>query len=1034
MWISNFAIRNSVITVALVLALVVFGGVALLTLDTDEFPEVQPPIINVSIPYPGASPRVVERELVDQLEDAFASISGVDKIESISLDSFAILTVEFIFAKDLNQASQDIRDKISEIRRDLPTEIEEPVVTRFDPNELPIVSLTLSSQTLDAARLTRIADPKLTSALRGIAGVADVELVGGRERELRVDLHPRALQATQVSVLDVVRALENQNLAAPVGRLEDPARERSVRLQGRLAGPEEFGRVVVKQDRFHLVRLADVATVRDGAEDERTAAFYSGKRAVGIDIIKAKGYSTTDVAERVLAQLNPLRAELPPEVELRLVRNAGERVADSVADVQRTLLEGAALTVLVVFVFLSSWRSTIITGLALPVSVLASFIAVWAFGFTLNTMSLLGLSLAIGILIDDAIVVRENIVRHMEMGKNHVKAAQEGTSEIGLAVAATTFSIVVVFIPVAFMGGLAEQWFAPFALTIAASVLVSLFVSFSLDPMLSAVWSDPEVESDQKTWLTRRLDRFNQWLERQTGRYKRIVAWALRNRVATLSIALVSFGGALAMPATGIIGSAFFPEEDRSEFYMLVETPPAASLAYTTTKALKAAALAREDEDVLYTYTTVGSEGEIVNEARIYVRLRPKSARERSQSEISRALRAQVSRLGATRVALEASGLDQQKQIQLQLKGPQLQALTELAGDIAEVVRDVPGAVDVGLSTKGAKAELLVTVDRALAANLGLPVAQIARTLRPAFAGLEVGDWLDPAGELREVVVRVAEPARARIGDLARIPLSVPSPANAGATTTLPLEQVATIQRDRGPAQIQHLDRERVVVIGANAQGRALSAVVGDIRARLRGLDLPPGYNITEGGETEDQQEVFGRILVALGVAVMLMYVVLVIQFGSFVDPLPIMASLPLSLIGVMLALLVTGSTLNIMSMIGVILLIGIVAKNAILLIDFAKWAQEAGIERQEAIIEAGGVRLRPILMTSFAIIAGMTPVALGIGEGAEFRAPLGRAVIGGIITSTVLTLLVIPTFYDILAGGRQRLRQRWQKHQRRRG
>ncbi|HLV68628.1 MAG TPA: efflux RND transporter permease subunit [Polyangiaceae bacterium] len=1014
MWISDFSITRPVITTVVMLALVTFGTLALFVLDTDEFPEIDPPVIALSVPYPGASPETVERELVEPLEDAITAISGVDRITSTSLDGFALLIVEFVFEKDLQEASQDIRDRISEVRAELPLEIEEPTLTRFDPANLPIVSLALTSAKLGPAELTRLADPGITSALRSVQGVADVRVLGGVERELVIELHPAALDAVGVSVDDVVQAVQAQSLAAPVGRVIQGNTEQTIRLQGRLEEPREFEDLLIPGT--PPVRLGQVATVRDGAEEPRSGAQFNGRTAVGIDVVKATEFSTTDVSERVLARVRELEGTLPEGVALTVVRDAGVRVARSVADVQRSLLEGAALTVAVVFLFLSSWRSTVITGLALPVSVLASFIAVWAFGFTLNTMSLLGLSLAIGILIDDAIVVRENIVRHMELGKDHVRAAHDGTSEIGLAVAATTFSIVVVFVPIAFMGGIAQQWFAPFALTIASSVLVSLFVSFSLDPMLSAHWPDPEVHG-KKGFVTRATLRFNAWFDRQVDRYRRTIRWALRHRLTMGLLALGSFVAALAAPATGLLGSEFFPEQDLSEVYVSLESPPGASLEYTLEKSRQASDLIRRIEGVDYTYTTVGGQTqEEIDQALIYVRLLPRAERRLHQTEITKQIRTALSRMAGVDPSIATTGFGSEKQIQIEITGPDLDTLNRLAEEVAAEVRRVPGAGDVGLSSRGQRPELVVDIDRELAADLGVTVQQVAQALRPAFAGVDAGDWVDPQGETRDVTVRLAPEARQRRADLERLPIRLDE------NLVVPLEQVAEVREELGPNQIQHLDRRRVVQVEANTVDRALNAVVTDINARIAELALPPGYEIGQGGEAEDQREVFARILLALAVAVLLMYIVLVIQFGSFTDPIPIMASLPLSLIGVVLGLLVTGSTLNLMSMIGVILLMGIVAKNAILLIDFAKWTQERrALDRKSAIIEAGGVRLRPIVMTSVAIVAGMLPVAIGHGEGADFRAPLGRAVIGGVITSTLLTLLVIPTFYDVLSSLRDR-------------
>ncbi len=1014
MFISDFAIRRPTVTVVVMLALSIFGIFALFSLKTDEFPDVSPPIVSVTIPYPGASPDTVEREVVDPIEEAISGISGVDKITSSSLDSFGVITIEFLFTKDLQEASQDIRDAISQIRSDLPPEMEEPILTRFDPNDFPIVQLALASKTLDGAELTRIADPGLTRQLRSVPGVAEVTVVGGIERELTVELDPKALQAAGISVGEVVQALQAQNLAAPVGRLNQALEERTVRLKGRLDRPEDFERLVVAQRGGRLIRLGDIAQARDGAEEPRTAAFFDNREAVGIDIIKADGYSTTDVSARVRQRVDQLRPTLPPGVELLLARDAGPRVDNSVADVEYALIEGALLTVLVVYVFLNSWRSTVITGLALPVSVLASFIAVWAFGFTLNTMSLLGLSLAIGILIDDAIVVRENIVRHVEMGKDHFTAAREGTSEIGLAVAATTLSIIVVFVPIAFISGLAGQWFQPFALTLACSVAVSLFVSFSLDPMLSAYWPDPHVPMEQRWWLSRLLGRFNAWFDRRAEGYKRLIGWALDHRFAMVLLALASFVGALALPAVGLVGGSFLPESDESEFLINIETPPGSNLDYTRLKALEVARVARQQPEVAYTYTTLGGRTGNVDEGTVLVRLEPKSERTRHQNEVERVVRADLNRLGGVTAAIGSGNFENQKQIQLQLQGPDSRELTRLAERVKQEVEQVPGAADVGLSTRGQKPEVEVTLDRGLAGTLDITVGQVAQTLRVAFAGLDVGDWIDPAGETRDVYVRLTPEARRNPADLASLPLFVAG--RDGQASLVPLDQIASIRSGLGPARIDHLDRERVVAVQANTEGRPLSEVIADISERLRtNIQLPAGYSLRQGGETEDQQEVFGQIFGALGLAVLLMYLVLVLQFGSFLDPIAIMISLPLSLIGVMLALLVTGSTLNIMSMIGVILLMGIVAKNAILLIDFAKWSEEQGMPRRQAIVEAGRVRLRPILMTTFALVAGMLPIAIGAGEGADFRAPLGQAVIGGVITSTLLTLLVIPTFYEIM-------------------
>ena len=1100
MFISDFAIKRPIVTVVIMVALVIFGLFAAFRTDVDELPDIQQPIVFVAVPYPGASPDQVEREVVDRMEEAFQGLNGIDQITSTSTDGFAQIIVQFVYSKPTDQAAQDVRDAISGIRDKLPVEMKEPIIKKFDPNDQPIVSLSMSSNTLSPSELSILADPDITRQIQGLPGVAQVTLSGGVAREISVDVIPSRLNAAKVSVSDVVNALNAQNLAVPVGMITGGLEERSIRLRGRIENARDFSQLVIAQRGGQVIRLGDVANVSDGSAEQRSLALFNGVEGVGIDITKSKGTSTTRVSDEIKAQVEQIRKTLPPGVKLDIVRDAGPRVRNSVRNVEEALVEGALLTVIVVFLFLNSWRSTVITGLALPVSAISSFIAVHAFGFTLNTMSLLGLSLAIGILIDDAIVVRENIVRHIEMGEDHFKAAHTGTDEIGMAVTATTLSIMAVFVPIAFMGGISGQWFRPFALTIACAVLVSLFVSFSLDPMLSAYWPDPAIEEHQhRGWISRKLDTFNKWFDHQADRYKNVIAWALDHRADMVAIAIGVFFASILIPAKGLfaaltliagvvviiwfmsltfpkgrvwsvirgvsavaifvvalvaglmlpepgwgkLGGGFIPDSDNSELNVSIETPPGSNIDYTHIKAEEIGRIIRTHKEVEYTYTAVGSANGsgAVDQATIYIKMVPKADRSISQGDLSTLIRSEISKVGgATAYTFNSSFAGNQKQIQVQVRGNDAQTLNEVAEKMEAEVRKVPGAADVGLSTKGLKPELDVQLNRGLAGTLGITVGQLAQALRPAFAGVQAGSWVDPTGKTRDVTVRLPANSRQRVSDLQQLPIAVPpsagappagsgqaaavsvNPSNAG-PQTIPLGQIATVRLTNGPAQIDHFDEDKVVTVGVNPQGRPLSEVSADVNNAIAKVPLPPGVHLSQGGQVKDQNEVFGSILSALGLAVMLMYLILVVQFGSFLDPLAIMLSLPLSLIGVVLALLITGGTLNIMSMIGVILLMGIVAKNAILLVDFAKWTRESkNLSLREALIEAGRVRLRPILMTTFALIAGMIPVALGFGEGADFRAPLGRAVIGGVITSTLLTLIVIPTFYEILDEWRENL------------
>ncbi|MBD8526079.1 efflux RND transporter permease subunit [Pseudomarimonas arenosa] len=1016
MFLSEFSIKRPVVTLVVTIALMVFGYAALTRLKTNQTPDVQPPVLVVSIPYPGASPETVEREVINRIEDSLSSISGIRDIRAYARDSVGTIVVIFEFDKNLIEASQEIRDSIATVRDKLPSEMKEPYLRRVDPSAQPVMNIALFSDSVSHMELSRFADQVLARELRTVPGVALVDLNGEQIREMTVQLKSAAMRQANVSVAEVLAALRAQNLAAPVGRVESGMEEQSIRLLGRLRDVADFENVVVRRQGEAEVRLGQVANIEDGHAEQRSYSLFNGQGSVGISVTKSREASTVSVTDELLTKVEQLHPQLPSGAELQVVFNEGEYVRTSLNNVIEALTLGALLTVLTVYIFLNSWRSTVITALALPTSVLAAFIAVWVCGFTLNFMSLLGLSLAIGVLIDDAIVVRENIVRHMEMGKDKYTAAREGTKEIGLAVIATTMAIIAVFVPVAFMDGMAGQWFKPFGLTVAASVLVSLFISFSLDPMLSAYWGDPDGEVKHRTFVGRGLERFNAWFDRQSEAYSRVIAWALHHRKSMWSLAIAAFLGAFAMIATQSVGSSFLPDSDNGAIRIDVTAPSGSSLAYTRIKAEQAAAMARALPETEYTQTTVGSDGN-VSKASIMVEFVDQDQRSRSAKQIAQDLRADIARLvGAEYTVADDLNNGGQKPLQIQFRGPDSRKLTELVTAYMEKLKQVPGAVDVGLSTQEPKPELQVELDRGLASSLGISMSDAATALRVAFAGVELGDWIDPTGETRNVTVRLSPEDRAQASDLETLPIV------SKGDQVVPLKQVATISMGSGPAAIEHFNRENTIAVTANVQGRSFGEVFGEAMALARGMEFPPGYDLAVGGAGRDQAEVFGRILGALGVAVLLMYLILVMQFHSFLTPVAIMLSLPLSLIGVVLALKFTGATLNLMSLIGVVMLMGLVAKNAILLIDFARKREAEGIDRDTALIEAGKARLRPILMTSFALVAGMLPVAIGLGEGSDFYRPMGIAIIGGVITSTVLTLLVVPTFYDSLETRRDQL------------
>jgi hydrophobe/amphiphile efflux-1 (HAE1) family protein len=1004
MFLSDFSIKRPTATIVLILALMAMGLLALTKLRVNQIPDVEEPIIQVSIPYPGASPDTVEREIVNRIEKSLLAIPGVTEVNASANEGNAQFVLIFSFKKNLIEASDEIRNAIASVRYKLPTEMREPILQRFDPSSQPIINMALSSSSMTHAEISRLAEDTLADRFRGIDGVATVGVNGALRRELTVLLRAERLREYNVAVSDVVSALRTQNTNAPVGKIRGELDEKSIRLVGRIGSPEEFQQIVVKRRGEEIVRLAQVAEIADGFADVNNFSIRSGKPNVGITVTRSRDASTVSVANKVKALITEISKDLPAGTKLEVTRDGGDEAQRSLNNVIESLIFGAVLTIFVVYAFLNSWRSTLITALSLPTSVIASFIAVWLCGFTLNFMTLLGLSLAIGVLIDDAIVVRENIVRHMQRGSERRKAALEGTAEIGMAVAATTFSIMAVFVPVAFMPGVSGEWFRPFALTVTCSVMVSLVISFTLDPMLSAYWGDPiGYEKMPKKGISRVLERFNHWFDGQSDRYGRVIGWALHHRKWMAMLALASFIAAIVLHAK-FGGSSFLPAADSGNIMIDIRTPASSSVGYSKAKVERAAALARTLPEAKDTNSFINAGG-----GRVYVDIGKRKTRSRSAKEIAVDLRGKISQLvGAEYVVLDELNNGSRKPVQIEFTGPDSRKLLEITNAYMEKLRQVPGAVDVGLSEQDPKNELQIELNRGLANSMGISVNDAAQSLRVAFAGVEVGDWVDPTGETRDVAVRLHPDDRIIAENIERLPIAV-----TGTNQMVPLDQIATITMGKGPSGISHKDGKRTISVSANAQGRSSGEVTKDAMKLADSFDYPPGYGRELGGAGQSQAELFADMVVALLSGIGLMYLILVMQFNSFTAPLAVMLSLPLSLIGVIAALLITGNTLNLMSMIGIIMLMGLVAKNAILLLDAARKREEEGFGREDALMEAGRLRLRPILMTTFALIAGMFPVALGLGEGGEFYRPLAIAIIGGTITSTILTLLVVPTFYD---------------------
>ena len=1009
MWITRVSIRNPVFATMFMVGIAVLGLFAYNRLRVEQIPDVNLPYVLVLTAYPGASPEVVENDVTKPLEYAINTVSGVSLIRSNSREGRSEVFAEFRMSTDMMRAMQDVRDKIAQVRPGFPRDVKDPLAIRIqNENQQAVVSLAVLSPTADLRELTSLTDQTIVKGLENVPGVARIDVNGRVTRQILIRMKPTALNALGLGVDQVMNAVRAANQDVPAGRLTSGPSDVIVRVEGKIKDPAQFGRIIVAQQGGGPVYLSQVADVIDGEKEQDSIARINGRPSITLDLQKAQDANIVETGQGIKDAVAQLKSRLPADVELRVVYSTAEQVEASVNRVKQTILEGALLTVLIVFLFLHSWRSTIITGLTLPIAVIATFIALHAFGFTLNFLTLMALSLTIGLLIDDAIVVRENIVRHLAMGKSHVAAAQEATDEIGLAVMATTFAIVAVFVPIAFMSGIIGRFFFQFGLTVAVAVLVSLFVSFTLDPMLSSVWHDPPGSRFRRApWLGRFMDRVERAIEWVHHVYGDVLEWALAHRKSVVAIALVTFAASFGL--VPLVGTEFIPEADQGFLSLRLNTPVGSSLEYTDTKVRQVEDVLKTIPEIALAMTTVGTE-EGHNYARVNLKLTERSARTRSQKQVERAIRAALKPLPGIEPTF---GFD--RAVWVNLLGPDPTMMTQLIGEFAEKVAKVPGIADLEISEKAANPALSIRLNNDQAADLGINVQQVGATIRPLIAGDTVSYWLAPDGQNYEVNVQLPRDQRRLAADLGNLYLTTGKRGPDGEARMVPLRQVAEIVESTSPQIIKRQELQRRVALYANAEGRPSGDVNADVEKIIKASTLPPGYRFDVGGQAKDMKESFQAALAALALAIVFIYLILASQFASFTQPFAIMASLPLSLIGVFLALLFTGTTLNLFSIIGFIMLMGLVTKNAILLVDFANRARRAGASLHDALLQAGQVRLRPILMTTAAMIGGMTPLALGLGEGGEVQAPMGRAIIGGVITSTLLTLVVVPVLYTWL-------------------
>ncbi|MEO6564593.1 MAG: efflux RND transporter permease subunit [Casimicrobiaceae bacterium] len=1008
---TRVAINNPVFATMVMVAICVLGLFSYARLPVEQMPEVTLPFLVIQTQYPGASPEQIESDITKPVENAVNGAAGVKLVRSLSLEGLSSVFVEFRLDTDMIRAMQDVRDKVAAVRPSFPRDAREPLILRADSdNQEPVVSLAVMAKGMSLRELTSLTDQTIVKGLENVPGVARIDVNGKVTRQILIQIKPNALNAMGLGIDQVMNAIRTSNQDLPAGRLSRGQSDTIVRIEGKIKDPAQFGRIIVAQQGAGPVYLSQVADVIDGEKEETSIARINGQRSITIDVLKAQDANIVETGRGLVEAVAALQKRLPKDVELSVVFNSADQVEKSVNRVKSTILEGGGLTVLIVFLFLHSWRSTVITGLTLPLAVIATFIALNAFGFSLNFLTLMALSLCIGLLIDDAIVVRENIVRHLGMGKDHNTAAREGTEEIGLAVMATTFAIVAVFVPIAFMSGIIGRFFFQFGVTVAVAVLVSLFVSFTLDPMLSAVWHDPPgTRFKRMPWLGRMLDQVERFIEWMHEAYGEVLEWALNYRKTVLTIALVSLLASFAL--VPLIGTEFVPQSDQSNISLRLNTPVGSSLEYTDNKVQQVEAALKQFPEVRLAMTTVGTD-EGRNYARVTLKLVDRTERALSQAELEKAIRKALKPIAGIELTVGFN-----RSVFVNILGPDPEVLNRLINEFRDRVARVPGITDLETSEKTPNPALSVRLNNDAAAELGITVQQVGSTLRPLINGDTVSYWLAQDGQNYEVNVRLPKDRRQLSTDLSSLYITTNKRGPNGEPRMVPLRQVAEIVETTSPQTIRREELQRRVTLFANAQGRPSGDVGSDVNAIVKDFTLPPGYRFSVRGQQEQMQDSFKAAMAALGLAVIFIYLILASQFASYLQPVAIMVSLPLSLIGVFLALLLTGTTLNIFSMIGFIMLMGLVTKNAILLVDFANRARRGGASLRESMLQAGQVRLRPILMTTAAMIGGMLPLALGVGEGGETQAPMGRAIIGGVITSTLLTLIVVPVLYSYLDG-----------------
>jgi len=1016
MILSDLSIKRPIFATVMMLTLVTLGIFSFKRLGVEMFPNVEFPMVSIVTTFPGASPETLEREVSKRIEESVNQIAGVKHVFSTSREGVSTVMVQFQLEQRVNDAAQEVRGKIGSIRGTLPQGIEEPIIQKMDFNAAPVAALAVRSDTLSVRELTTLVEKKIKKRFESVAGVGKVEMVGGQKREIKVELDPVRLNSLGLGVNEVVTGIKSENTNTPLGRLTKGSAEYPLRIDGKPERAEQYRRMTVASRNGRPITLGEVSQVSDGTEEQRKLALINGRPAIGLDVYKQSGGNEVQLVDNVTKTMEKVRKELPPGVELSMVRDGTIMTRESLEDVEVTLIIGGILTVLIVFCFINSWRSTVITGVTLPISVISTYIIMNAMGMTLNVMTLMALSLAIGMLIDDAIVVRENIVRHLEMGKSHIEASRFGTSEIGLAVFATSLSIVAVFVPVAFMRGIVGRFFFQFGISVAFAVLISLFVSFTLDPMLSSRWNDPSIHlKGKRKGLARWLERFNDRFDLAADRYRAAIGWALDHRKTVMVMALSAFVAGIM--TFGSLESSFMALYDKGEFQISFKSAPDASMAETINRLDAVLAALQDIPEIDHTYATIGAgDNGTVRDGLVYLKLKDRNQRKRGQFELQRVVRERFRKIAGITFSIEEVGQigGAMKPLNVNLKGDDLATLKQLGLRLKEELYKVRGIVDISMTLEHDIPEYRLTIDREKALSAGVSTSDVVASLGRLIGGEAISTYEDEDGDAVDVRVRLPEQLRQNTTQIGDLKVSVPN--GSGGSKLLPLASLATVRVAASPTEINRRDLARQVTVAANLDNLPIGTAVKHVEAAAARINMPLGYRIDLSGEAEDMAESFGYMGESLLLAVIFVFLILAAQFESFFEPFAIMLSLPLSIVGMAGMLKLTGDTVNIMSLIGLIMLMGLVTKNAILLVDYAKVLRTRdNLPRREAVILAGRTRLRPIIMTTLAMIFGMLPLFLAIGAGAEMRAPMARAVVGGLLTSTLLTLLVVPVMYTYM-------------------